>query len=57
LARLRAELDGKARAAEEALTKQPTESKGAETPDQPAGNRWLARLGLSEADRERKGRR
>jgi hypothetical protein len=57
LARLRAELDAKARAAESALPKTPADANSAENPEQPVHGRWLARMGLTEDDRQRIKRR
>ena len=57
LARLRADLETKARAAEDAAPIQPNDPNAAGNSDQPAGSRWLARLGLTNADRERIKRR
>jgi hypothetical protein len=52
LARDRAEMEERLRAAGLDAAKTPAESKGAAA-EQPAHGRWLSRLGLTEADRER----
>jgi len=57
LARLRADLEGKAREAENAAPKQPVDANAAVNSDQPTRGRWLAQMGLTDADRERVRRR
>jgi hypothetical protein len=57
LARMRADLEAQARAAEYAATKSTSEANSTDNSDQPVHGRWLARLGLTDADRERTKRR
>jgi hypothetical protein len=54
LARLRAELEAKARTMESVMPSQPAEAHAGDSPEPPAHGRWLARLGLTDADREKK---
>jgi hypothetical protein len=57
LARLRNELDAKARAAEKVPPIPTADSKAGENAAQHPGSRWLSQLGLTDADRERARRK
>jgi hypothetical protein len=54
LARQRADLEEQFRVADNDLPKLPTAAGSADRGERPAGGQWLARLGLTEADRERR---